>query len=129
MTHPVLSDLGFVVNARTYYLSVLLCISRNDATRTVTLSKLLLSDSKALCDFINPFLVCIELEPFFFCVSPSPVFYLLCLFINVHSVTLYITTLEEAQNLLVCYDILSVSYTHLRAHETRHDLVCRLLLE
>src|SRR5665648_1224651 len=22
----------------------------------------------------------------------------------------------------------SVSYTHLRAHETRHDLVCRLLL-
>src|SRR5659263_753595 len=25
--------------------------------------------------------------------------------------------------------ILSVSYTHLRAHETRHDLVCRLLLE
>src|SRR5450759_1547806 len=32
------------------------------------------------------------------------------------------------------YDVLwerarSVSYTHLRAHETRHDLVCRLLLE
>ena len=25
--------------------------------------------------------------------------------------------------------IASVSYTHLRAHETRHDLVCRLLLE
>ena len=25
--------------------------------------------------------------------------------------------------------IMSVSYTHLRAHETRHDLVCRLLLE
>ena len=25
--------------------------------------------------------------------------------------------------------ITSVSYTHLRAHETRHDLVCRLLLE
>src|SRR5450756_2944967 len=23
----------------------------------------------------------------------------------------------------------SVSYTHLRAHETRHDIVCRLLLE
>jgi len=23
---------------------------------------------------------------------------------------------------------MSVSYTHLRAHETRHDLVCRLLL-
>eukprot|EP00825_Cyclidium_porcatum_P023496 TRINITY_DN2587_c0_g2_i6.p1 TRINITY_DN2587_c0_g2~~TRINITY_DN2587_c0_g2_i6.p1 ORF type:complete len:109 (-),score=26.64 TRINITY_DN2587_c0_g2_i6:9-335(-) len=31
-----------------------------------------------------------------------------------------------------CLDRLShvpVSYTHLRAHETRHDLVCRLLLE
>src|SRR5665648_1206746 len=25
--------------------------------------------------------------------------------------------------------VCSVSYTHLRAHETRHDLVCRLLLE
>src|SRR5665648_1162744 len=25
--------------------------------------------------------------------------------------------------------IIPVSYTHLRAHETRHDLVCRLLLE
>src|SRR5659263_621681 len=27
------------------------------------------------------------------------------------------------------YGHMSVSYTHLRAHETRHDLVCRLLLE
>ena len=27
------------------------------------------------------------------------------------------------------YNIVAVSYTHLRAHETRHDLVCRLLLE
>src|SRR5665648_1225345 len=26
-------------------------------------------------------------------------------------------------------DIAPVSYTHLRAHETRHDIVCRLLLE
>src|SRR5450756_2694177 len=25
--------------------------------------------------------------------------------------------------------VYAVSYTHLRAHETRHDLVCRLLLE
>ena len=31
---------------------------------------------------------------------------------------------------LICLLILGpVSYTHLRAHETRHDLVCRLLLE
>src|SRR5665648_1301256 len=27
------------------------------------------------------------------------------------------------------HDLEPVSYTHLRAHETRHDLVCRLLLE
>src|SRR5450756_2256163 len=26
-------------------------------------------------------------------------------------------------------EVRTVSYTHLRAHETRHDLVCRLLLE
>ena len=26
-------------------------------------------------------------------------------------------------------DVISVSYTHLRAHETEADLVCRLLLE
>ena len=29
----------------------------------------------------------------------------------------------------VLWPICPVSYTHLRAHETRHDLVCRLLLE
>src|SRR5450756_2906447 len=27
------------------------------------------------------------------------------------------------------HPIATVSYTHLRAHETRHDIVCRLLLE
>src|SRR5450756_918561 len=27
------------------------------------------------------------------------------------------------------FRFMPVSYTHLRAHETRHDLVCRLLLE
>src|SRR5450756_3151472 len=27
------------------------------------------------------------------------------------------------------HSLTPVSYTHLRAHETRHDLVCRLLLE
>src|SRR5659263_735761 len=31
-------------------------------------------------------------------------------------------------NRILCAFI-TVSYTHLRAHETRHDLVCRLLLE
>ena len=29
----------------------------------------------------------------------------------------------------LAYGMVAVSYTHLRAHETRHDLVCRLLLE
>src|SRR5450759_5475018 len=29
----------------------------------------------------------------------------------------------------VMQQLIPVSYTHLRAHETRHDLVCRLLLE
>src|SRR5450759_3281951 len=32
----------------------------------------------------------------------------------------------SVEQLIECYP---VSYTHLRAHETRHDLVCRLLLE
>src|SRR5665648_1179505 len=41
------------------------------------------------------------------------------------------TTEQVAQVLRYCHDegIKAVSYTHLRAHETRHDLVCRLLLE
>src|SRR5450756_265644 len=30
---------------------------------------------------------------------------------------------------VVVVDVIPVSYTHLRAHETRHELVCRLLLE
>src|SRR5450756_1294290 len=30
---------------------------------------------------------------------------------------------------MTCAACAAVSYTHLRAHETRHDLVCRLLLE
>src|SRR5450756_1013218 len=30
---------------------------------------------------------------------------------------------------LLCAGVDPVSYTHLRAHETRHDIVCRLLLE
>src|SRR5450759_2118070 len=34
-----------------------------------------------------------------------------------------------AQNIeeMVLFRLLPVSYTHLRAHETRHDIVCRLL--
>src|SRR5665648_89106 len=37
--------------------------------------------------------------------------------------TLQIDTLPE-----YIYFLSPVSYTHLRAHETRHDIVCRLLL-
>src|SRR5665648_462788 len=32
-------------------------------------------------------------------------------------------------NQVLQQSIITVSYTHLRAHETRHDIVCRLLLE
>src|SRR5450756_2730815 len=38
------------------------------------------------------------------------------------------TSSRHWQLILVIMEI-PVSYTHLRAHETRHDLVCRLLLE
>src|SRR5450756_813920 len=31
--------------------------------------------------------------------------------------------------IVIEHNLDAVSYTHLRAHETRHDLVCRLLLE
>ena len=37
------------------------------------------------------------------------------------------TLQQVAREVLI--DVLSVSYTHLRAHETVLDLVCRLLLE
>ncbi|CZR83261.1 putative oxidoreductase [Clostridioides difficile] len=40
--------------------------------------------------------------------------------------------MAEANRCLACKKpkcVGAVSYTHLRAHETRHDLVCRLLLE
>src|SRR5665648_1166980 len=43
----------------------------------------------------------------------------------------YDNTINNKRNTiaqLIC-NIHAVSYTHLRAHETRHDLVCRLLLE
>src|SRR5450756_1043663 len=37
--------------------------------------------------------------------------------------------LREYRPQHIVIDPVTVSYTHLRAHETRHDLVCRLLLE
>src|SRR5450756_2861563 len=39
------------------------------------------------------------------------------------------TTVEAEIHGAFDYVAKPVSYTHLRAHETRHDLVCRLLLE
>src|SRR5665648_192942 len=44
------------------------------------------------------------------------------------SITLNVL-LDDFQCLPGKHWIIPVSYTHLRAHETRHDLVCRLLLE
>src|SRR5665648_753829 len=44
------------------------------------------------------------------------------------SITLNVL-LDDFQCLPGKHRIIPVSYTHLRAHETRHDLVCRLLLE
>src|SRR5450756_2728261 len=40
-----------------------------------------------------------------------------------------LTTLRRRMGMVFQDYMLPVSYTHLRAHETRHDLVCRLLLE
>src|SRR5450756_2290706 len=37
--------------------------------------------------------------------------------------------LAAERGLKIAKKLTAVSYTHLRAHETRHDLVCRLLLE
>src|SRR5665648_1206332 len=38
-------------------------------------------------------------------------------------------TVTAGQTLATIDTLRPVSYTHLRAHETRHDLVCRLLLD
>src|SRR5450756_2684741 len=48
---------------------------------------------------------------------------------NVHGPFGLFQPIADAMKLLLKEDITAVSYTHLRAHETRHDLVCRLLLE
>ena len=48
-----------------------------------------------------------------------------------NTVSTYLRTFRAVYNRAVDLRKASyaVSYTHLRAHETRHDLVCRLLLE
>eukprot|EP00825_Cyclidium_porcatum_P018420 TRINITY_DN21007_c0_g1_i1.p4 TRINITY_DN21007_c0_g1~~TRINITY_DN21007_c0_g1_i1.p4 ORF type:complete len:128 (+),score=12.51 TRINITY_DN21007_c0_g1_i1:571-954(+) len=50
------------------------------------------------------------------------------------SKNIFMSNLNFDNNLMKLYmpmysALIPVSYTHLRAHETRHDLVCRLLLE
>ena len=40
-----------------------------------------------------------------------------------------IKSISKVENTLITAELLAVSYTHLRAHETVLDLVCRLLLE
>src|SRR5450756_487711 len=39
-----------------------------------------------------------------------------------------VLTVYQQKQALMSRSVMTVSYTHLRAHETRHDLVCRLLL-
>src|SRR5450756_393590 len=43
------------------------------------------------------------------------------------SLTLILMGMARSPMELVILRLIPVSYTHLRAHETRHDLVCRLL--
>ena len=47
--------------------------------------------------------------------------------VSMSDVTSKLQLADTAQ--IIVLDADAVSYTHLRAHETRHDLVCRLLLE
>src|SRR5665648_300068 len=54
-------------------------------------------------------------------------------FLNILVISLWKQQINMSDLLRICtpsYFTISVavSYTHLRAHETRHDLVCRLLL-
>mgnify|MGYP003381638404 CR=1 FL=1 len=52
---------------------------------------------------------------------------------DAHTMSLPTISASEAKKLLddgaILVDVRAVSYTHLRAHETVLDLVCRLLLE
>ena len=57
------------------------------------------------------------------------ILYLLTLKKNLRSKAGWLSYLLPAIVLLIGIEILAVSYTHLRAHETGRNLVCRLLLE
>jgi len=105
MTHAVLFEFFFVVNARTNYLSVLIWVSRNNATRAVTLSEFLLPGCKTLCDVIDSLFVRIELNSSSFGMLSGPTLYLLGLFVNVHECP-YLTRAPRSAKLLVRYLIL-----------------------
>src|SRR5450756_652548 len=55
------------------------------------------------------------------------VFIIIVLFLTFRKLTDVLATV--AVIIVTVIWVIAVSYTHLRAHETRHDLVCRLLLE
>src|SRR5674536_334074 len=50
---------------------------------------------------------------------------------NIHHIDLYFCGIEPTCMFwrVMEFDLVSVSYTHLRAHETPEHIVCRLLLE
>ena len=48
--------------------------------------------------------------------------------VKVHGLSYVIRQLESEDSLLIVDDVYAVSYTHLRAHETKANLVCRRLL-
>ena len=52
-----------------------------------------------------------------------------CLFVEGGSLKITLTPIGDKAAGYLPVTTTTVSYTHLRAHETRHDLVCRLLLE
>ena len=105
MTHAELFEFFLVVNARTDYLSILIGVSRNNATRAVTLSEFLLPRSETLCDLIYSLFVRIELYPSFLGILFGPILYLLGLFFNVHW-SPYVTYAPRSAKLLVRYVIL-----------------------
>ncbi len=56
--------------------------------------------------------------------------FIICiLFWNLTGITVAAPDKAQVMELLEGRHWKLVSYTHLRAHETRHELVCRLLLE
>src|SRR5659263_745307 len=78
------------------------------------------------------FVVSTTLSKKIFSVSRGPGFASGCYWTDIISRSLCFnpsTVLSLVLYWVIVISFVSMSYTHLRAHETRHDLVCRLLLE